>query len=126
MLDTSDQIGPLLSDPAAVPIEQLDPSLSELFLHQKHHAVFKRLRAEDPVHLTPDSPFGPFWSITKFDHIMQVDTDHRRFSSEPIITIGDHREDFVTPMFISMDPPQHDEQRAHRAGGGGAGAADGA
>lgn len=85
MLDTSDQIQPLLEDPYAVPLEQLDPSLGELFLRQKHHAVFKRLRREDPVHLTPDSPFGPFWSITKFDDIVAVDSDHKRFSSEPVI-----------------------------------------
>ena len=116
MLDTSDQLDQLLSDPQAAPLDTLDPSLGELFFHQKHHAVFRRLRREDPVHFTPDSPFGPFWSITKFNDIVAVDSDHKRFSNEPIITIGDSPDEFQTPMFISMDPPQHGPQR-HAAQG---------
>ena len=111
MLDTTDQVEPLLRDVNEVPLDRLDPSLGKLFFHQKHHAVFERLRREDPVHRTPDSPFGPFWSITKYDHIMEVDTNHKVFSSEPVIGIGNQREDFKTPMFIAMDPPVHDEQR---------------
>ena len=111
MLDTSDQLQTLIDDPSAVPLAELDPSHGELFFHQKHHAVFKRLREEDPVHLTPDSPFGPFWSITTFDDIVAVDSDHKRFSNEPIITIGDSPDEFQTPMFISMDPPEHTVQR---------------
>ena len=50
---------------------------------------FARLRKEDPVHYTPESPWGPFWSITKFEDIMYVDTHHDMFSSEGGITIDD-------------------------------------
>ena len=111
MLDTSNQIEALLNDPKSVSLDILDPSHGELFLHQKHHAVFKRLREENPVHLTPDSPFGRFWSITKFDDIIAVDSDHKRFSNFPIISIGDSPEGFDTPAFINMDPPKHGPQR---------------
>ena len=111
MLDTSSQLDQLLSDPWSVPLEELDPSFGELFLHQKHHAVFRRLREEDPVHLTPDSMFGRYWSITKFKDIIEIETDHGRFSSEPSIVIGDLDENFRTEMFIAKDPPVHDVQR---------------
>ena len=111
MRDTSDQLDRLLKDINSVPLGEIDPSIAELYFHQRHHALFKRLRQEDPVHYTEDSPFGPYWSITKYDHIKEVDTDHQRFSSEPVISIGDFIEDFETPMFISMDPPKHDDQR---------------
>lgn len=42
---------------------------------------------------------------------MAIDTDHKRFSSEPGITIQDPEDDFTLPMFIAMDQPKHDIQR---------------
>jgi cytochrome P450 len=58
-----------------------------------------------------DEEIGPYWSITKYNDIMDVDTNHKVFSSEPAITLFDPREEFTTPMFIAMDPPKHDVQR---------------
>jgi cytochrome P450 len=72
---------------------------------------FARMRKEDPVHWCPDSPFGGFWSVTKYKDIMTVDTTHGVFSSEGGITVVDQDEDFQLPMFIAMDPPKHDVQR---------------
>lgn len=111
MLDTTDQLDQLLRDPWDMPLEDIDPSFGELFLHQKHHAVFRRLREEDPVHLNADSVFGRYWSITKFKDIIEVETDHGRFSSEPSVVIGDLDDNFRTEMFIAKDPPIHDVQR---------------
>jgi len=54
-------------------------------------------------------------SITKYKHIMQVEANHEVFSSDVSyggITLRDQLEDFVLPMFIAMDPPKHDLQRA--------------
>jgi cytochrome P450 len=72
---------------------------------------FARMRKEDPVHFCPDSPFGPYWSLTLYDDIFACDTNHEVFSSEPSITIVDPEEEFPLPMFIAMDPPKHDVQR---------------
>jgi cytochrome P450 len=72
---------------------------------------FERLRRDDPVHYCRDSIFGPYWSITKFKHIMEVETQHKVFSSEGGITLRDAPDDFKLPMFIAMDPPKHDAQR---------------
>jgi cytochrome P450 len=73
---------------------------------------FERLRHEDPVHYTAESEFGPFWSVTKFNDIMTIETNHAAFSSEGAITIYDPQpDDMQMPMFIAMDPPKHDAQR---------------
>ncbi len=103
--------GPSGCDPWAEPLETLDPSRAELFETGAHYAYFERLRREDPVHYTPDSMFGPYWSITRFHDIVAVDTNHQTFSSNRDIVIGDNPEGFAPPMFIAMDPPRHDVQR---------------
>jgi cytochrome P450 len=95
----------------AIPLDQLDPSIKERFVDGSMFEVFERLRKEDPVHYTAESEFGPYWSVTKFNDIMTVDTNHGVFSSEPAITIAEPEDDFRLPMFIAMDPPKHDAQR---------------
>jgi len=99
------------TDAWSVPLDQIDVADSTLFERDAHWPYFERLRREDPVHYTADSPFGAYWSITRFNDIKYVDTHHELFSSVPTIVIGDPAEDFTLPMFIAMDPPRHDEQR---------------
>lgn len=100
-----------IPDPWSLDLKSIDVSQAELFLHNKHHEYFKRLRAESPVHYVEDSQFGPFWSITKYKDIVAVDANHKQFSSQRDIVIGDAPADFDTPMFIAQDPPIHDVQR---------------
>jgi cytochrome P450 len=97
--------------PWSVPLEAIDVSDPTLFETNTHWGYFERLRREDPVHYAESPLFGPYWSITKFNDIMHVDTSHDIFSSERGITLIDRPLDFVTPNFISMDPPKHDVQR---------------
>jgi cytochrome P450 len=94
-----------------IPLDQIDVSDPQLFQDGTMWPYFERLRREDPVHYCGKSAFGPYWSITKYKDIMQVDTNHAVFSSEGGISILDRPEEFRTPNFISMDPPKHDEQR---------------
>ena len=97
-----------------VDLATLDISDTELWRRNAHWDRFARLRKEDPIHYCPESPFGPYWSVTRYQDIMAVDTDHIRFSSDVYkggITLFDMDDDFVMPMFIAMDPPKHDEQR---------------
>ncbi|SHJ60208.1 Cytochrome P450 [Bradyrhizobium lablabi] len=96
---------------ADIPLDQIDVSDPQLFQDGTIWPYFERLRREDPVHYCGKSAFGPYWSITKYKDIMQVDTNHAVFSSEGGISILDRPEEFRTPNFISMDPPKHDEQR---------------
>ena len=109
-LDTAEKI-------AAIPIDEIDVSRPSLFQQDTIGLFFDRLRKEEPVHYCRESHVGPFWSITKFDDIMAVDTNHKVFSSEAKlggIAIQDmHRVEgaLELEMFIAMDPPKHDQQR---------------
>ena len=98
-------------DPYTLPLETLDVARASLFQHDAMWSYFERLRKEAPVHYCPDSLFGPYWSISSYEHIKAVDQNHKVFSSEPAITIVEPEEDFTLPMFIAMDQPRHDEQR---------------
>ena len=98
----------------STPLEDFHPGDPDLFRTDSHWPWFERLRAEEPVHYCKASEFGPYWSITKYNDIMAVDTNHRVFSSEAAlggITIRDARADHRRPSFIAMDPPKHDVQR---------------
>jgi cytochrome P450 len=101
----------MLRQAAELPLDDLDVTNWYLSEHDAIWPYFERLRNEDPVHYHADSRYGPFWSITKFDDIKAVDTNHKVFSSEGTIGIEDMPNDFKTPMFIAMDPPKHDVQR---------------
>jgi cytochrome P450 len=98
-------------DPASVPLEFIDVSQPSLYQTDTHGAYFKRLRAEDPVHYCADGAFGPYWSITRFHDIMEIEKNHQVFSSADGIVITDRPADFQTTNFIGMDPPKHDVQR---------------
>ena len=101
----------ILLDPQQCPLEAIDVSHGSLFENERWAPFFARLRAEDPVHFTADSAFGPYWSITRFEDIKAVDMNHQAFSSDPVIVIGDPPPDFTLPQFIAMDQPRHDHQR---------------
>ncbi|MBV8683520.1 MAG: cytochrome P450 [Caulobacteraceae bacterium] len=96
----------------SMPLE--DINLTDVALWSSHTILpyFERLRAEDPVHYHPAGQHrdGAYWSVTRFNDIVVVDTNHEAFSSEPSITLDDPS-DVVLPMFIAMDPPKHDAQR---------------
>lgn len=98
-------------DAKDVPLEDIDVSQRELWVQDRKWDYFTRLRNEAPVHFCKDSEFGPYWSVTRFADIMEVEANWQSFSSDPAITIVDPEEDFPLPMFIAMDPPKHDEQR---------------
>ena len=97
----------------ALPLDEFNLADPELFRSDTMWPYFERLRKEDPIHYHKEGLHedGPYWSVTKYNDIMAVDTNHAVFSSEPAITIFDPKDDFMLPMFIAMDPPKHDVQR---------------
>jgi len=103
-------------DPYSIPLEKLNVANPQLFKQDLVGPYFKRLREEAPVHYCAASQYGPYWSITRFDDILAVDADHRRFSSDSrtggVAITGTAKSGEFIPMFIQMDPPRHDEQRA--------------
>jgi cytochrome P450 len=100
-----------------IPLAEIDVSRPSLFQSDKAGIFFERLRREDPVHYCAESAYGPYWSITRYNDIMAVDTNHKLFSSEARlggIAIQDMhggQGNLELEMFIAMDQPKHDAQR---------------
>ena len=94
-----------------LPLDQIDVADPALFEADAQWPYFERLRREDPVHFAVNEAHGPYWSITRYQDIMDVDTNHEVFSSAHGITIADPAGEFRLPMFIAMDPPRHEAQR---------------
>src|SRR5579864_7030285 len=98
----------------ATPLDDFHVADTRLFRSDTLWPWFERLRAEDPVHYTADSEYGPYWSVTKHRDIIAVDSNHGVFSSDSeqggIAIMGDYvpRE---RSNFIALDPPMHDDQR---------------
>ena len=84
--------------------ELVDP---KIFKEDRWQPLFKQLRDTDPLHLTRESPWGPFWSVTRFEDIMFVDSNAKLFVSEPGITLGDSTDEFRPRAFITMDGEEH-------------------
>ncbi len=111
---TSTPYGADIKPAAEIDLSTLDLLDPELWRREQYWDRFKRMRDEAPLHYCPDSAAGPYWSVTRYEDIMAIDTDHKRFSSSweyGGITLGPPIADFEMPMFIAMDEPRHAEQR---------------
>ena len=106
-----------IPDPYSIPLEAINPINPRLFAENKMWGYFERLRSEDPVHFNQTDLAGRYWSLTRYEDIKAVDTNHQQFSSASGITLGFP---VGTPlpegalniqMFIAMDQPKHDVQR---------------
>jgi cytochrome P450 len=102
---------------ASLPLEKLNPARAQSFVDGTELYTLERLRREDPVHrsFSPIPGMGHYWSITRYQDIMAVDTQPALFSSDWSrggITLMDFPPgEQQLQMFIAMDPPKHDEQR---------------
>lgn len=106
-----------IPNPYDLPLEDINPVSPRLFSEDQLWDYFKRLREEDPVHFNQTELAGRFWSLTRYEDIKAVDTDHENFSSAHGITLGIPIDAELpegaldVTMFIAMDPPVHDVQR---------------
>jgi len=113
---------PVVTDPYAVPLAEINMVDGRIFEENRQFEFFERLRKEDPVHLNEHPETGRYWSITKFEDILFIDKHHELFSSAHGIALGPpvdsepNPEDMNLSMFIAMDPPKHDLQRATVSG----------
>ncbi|MCW2990520.1 MAG: Cytochrome [Solirubrobacterales bacterium] len=104
----------------AKPIEDVLVTEREEWLDGPPYALFKRMRAECPVHWTdriseyPDE--AGFWSVTKAEDVHTVSRDWETYSSEvggiTLLTNAIMPLELIQSMFIGMDPPKHDRLKA--------------
>ena len=96
----------------SIPLEAIDVSDPQLYQDDTYYPYFERLRREAPVHWCRESRYGPYWSLSKYKDIMQVEVNHQTYSSEVGgIAVEDQPKGLERESFIRMDPPKHDEQR---------------
>ncbi|MGE0421026.1 MAG: cytochrome P450 [Reyranellaceae bacterium] len=95
-------------------IASLDVSDPGLYESDTWRPLFERLRREDPVHHCADSPYGPYWSVTRYADIMEVEVNHAMYSSSQElggIQIAELARPGEFASFIRMDPPDHTVRR---------------
>jgi cytochrome P450 len=98
-------------------LEEINPVWNRLFSENRMLEYFERLRREDPVHFNESEVAGRYWSLTRYEEIKAVDTDHKNFSSAHGITLGFPIDQPLPEgaldisLFIAMDQPKHDVQR---------------
>jgi len=103
-----------VSSAAAIALDRIDVSDPQLYQDDTWYPYFARLRRDDPVHCCTESRYGPYWAVSKYKDIMQVEVNHQVYSSDSTmggIQIEDQPKDMDRPSFIRMDPPRHNEQR---------------
>jgi len=98
-------------DAYEIPLEDIDVSQPDIYKADIMWPFFDRLRKEAPIHYCKASENGPYWSVTKYKDIMEVENNAEVFSSEPTIGLRDPFEDLDVSMFIAMDEPKHGDQR---------------
>jgi cytochrome P450 len=97
-----------------IPLDELDISDPQIYQDDTWYPYFARLRREAPVHFCSESRYGPYWAVSTYKDIMQVEVNHQIYSSAAEmggIQIEDQPKDMDRPSFIRMDPPRHDDQR---------------
>jgi cytochrome P450 len=98
------------------PIEEVLVTERPLWQDGPPHELFKRMRAECPVHWTPRITEYPeedgFWSVSLADDVHAVSRDFEAYSSErggvTALTNAIMPLQLIQAMFIGMDPPKHD------------------
>ena len=95
-------------------LASIDVSDPRLYQDDSWRPLFAQLRRDDPVHYCEASPYGPYWSVTRYDDIFAVELDHETYSSASElggIQVADQPKGQERPNFIRMDPPGHTAQR---------------
>ena len=99
-----------MPQPAAVPLDQVDLTDLDAFARNDGWAMFDTLRAEDPVHWTPEAPPNSgFWAVTKYADIDAVDRDSETFTSTKYVNLEEVDDDLmdVRRSMLETDGPRH-------------------
>jgi len=97
----------------------MEPTLVDITSHDTFvegvpHETFKWLRANDPVHWTEETDGGRgFWSVTRYDDVLNVSRNSEIFSSRLGIRLEDmdDEETEARRTLMEMDAPEHTQLR---------------
>lgn len=94
----------------------------DLYASEEIHAIYSKLRKEDPVHWTQPEGFRPFWSITKHADILEVERQNDVFiNSQRTYLSPVAGEEWIKSMtgdthlfrtLVDLDDPMHMKLRA--------------
>jgi cytochrome P450 len=69
------------------------------------HAILTKLRTEDPVHWTEPEGFRPYWALTKYADILEIEKQNDKFLNEPRSVLMDKKaEHDLAAMWGGPDP----------------------
>src|ERR1700759_338871 len=88
-------------------LASIDVSDPRLYQEDSWRPLFAQLRRDDPVHYCEASPYGPYWSVTRYDDIFAVELDHETYSSASELAgtqVAAHPKGQVRPNFTRMAP----------------------
>jgi cytochrome P450 len=99
-----------VSQPTAIPLDQVDLTDLDAFARNEGWAMFDRLRAEDPVHWTPEAPPNSgFWAVTRYADIDVVDRDPETYTSTKYVNLEEVDDDLMDlrRSMLETDGPRH-------------------
>lgn len=86
------------------------------------HEDWALLRRDSPVHWIEKDVVNPFWAITRYEDIVWLGKQPKRFLNEPRLAVlpgtgtsGDETDDFARHLLV-MDPPDHASYRKVTSG----------
>ena len=69
------------------------------------HALLSELRRDDPVHWTEPEGFRPYWAVTKYADILEIEKLNDKFLNEPrSVLMNKQAEADLAGMWGGPDP----------------------
>ena len=85
-----------MPQPTPIPLDQVDLTDLDAFARNEGWAMFDTLRAEDPVHWTPEAPPNSgFWAVTRYEDVDAVDRDAAIFTSTKYVNLEEVDDDLM-------------------------------
>ena len=101
-------------EPNPIPLEEVDLADLEVFVRGQAWGMFDTLRRQAPVHWNPEpGGNGGFWSITRFQDIVEVEKDTDTFTSTKFVNLEEPPEQYqdLRRSMLETDGPRHQAMR---------------
>jgi len=107
------------ASPAVVGDRWVDLTDPDVYRAGVPHATFQRLRDDDPISWWEEHDGSGFWSVTRYQDIIDVNRDFKTFTSRQGIRLEemDEEETAARRTMMELDPPEHTRLRRLVQGG---------